>query len=90
MDYTAVLASSGIDFIAIEAEAGMFQTTFQKLKEKGLEISTSHLLVAILVNCAHALAIKLSLSNLIDVLSNKQLGSSERESLFIGIQKIGR
>jgi hypothetical protein len=28
MDYTAVLASSGIDVIAIEAEAGILQTTF--------------------------------------------------------------
>lgn len=90
MDYTAVLASSGIDFIAIEAKAGIFQTAFQKFKEKGLDISTSHLLLANLVNCAHTLAIKLPLSNLISVLSNKQLGSSERESLLIGIQKIGR
>jgi hypothetical protein len=66
MDYTAVLASSGIDVIAIEAKAGMFQTTFQKLKEKGLEIRTSYVLLANLVNCAHTLTIKLSLSNLLD------------------------
>jgi hypothetical protein len=90
MDYTAVLASSGIDVIAIEAEAGRFQTTFRELEEKGSEISASHLLLANLVSCAHTLATKLQLGNLLDVLPNKQLGPSERESLLIGIQKIGR
>jgi hypothetical protein len=59
VDYTAVPASSGIDGIAIEAEARVFQTTFQELKEKGLEISASHLLLPNLVNCAQKLAIKL-------------------------------
>jgi hypothetical protein len=90
MDYTAVLASSGIDVIAIEAEAGRFQTTFRELEEKGSEIGTSHLLLANLINCAHTLATKLQLGNLLDVLPNKQLGPSGRESLLIGIQKIGR
>jgi hypothetical protein len=36
VDDTAVPASLGIDVIAIEAEARMFQTTFQGLNEKGL------------------------------------------------------
>ena len=90
MNYTAALASSGIDAIAIEAEAGRFQTTFRELEEKGSEIGASHLLLANLVNCAHTLATNLQLGNLLDVLPNKRLGPSERESLLIGIQKIGR
>jgi len=59
IDYTTILASSGIDVITIEAKAGMFQTTFQKLKEKRLEISTSYNLLPNLVNCDHILVIKL-------------------------------
>lgn len=59
MDYTTMLALSGIDVIAIKAKAGRFQITFQELEEKGLEISTSHLWLANLVNCAHTLTTKL-------------------------------
>lgn len=90
MDYTAALASSGTDVIAIEAEAGRFQTTFRELEKNGSEIGASHLLLPNLINCAHTLATKLQLGNLLDDLPNKQLGPSERESLLIGIQKIGR
>jgi len=80
-----MLVSSGIDIITIEAEAGMFQTIFQKLEEERLEISKSYLLLPNLVNCAHTLAIKLLHSNLINILLNKKFSLNERESLLIGI-----